>query len=104
MTTKGNNGGGAAPPPHISNQGTTYKMKLFAYNKTFASITGFNVTNLSAIQFAVGAVIAFALEIAGGITHEKSYFYISLVVAVLVSMPATLEMYVQIDKEEKEER
>ena len=76
-------------------------MKLFAYNKTFASITGFNVTNLSAIQFAVGAVLAFALEIAGGITHEKSYFYIALVVAVLVSMPATLEMYVQIDKEEK---
>ena len=25
---KGNNGGGAAPPPHISNQETTYKMKL----------------------------------------------------------------------------
>lgn len=77
-------------------------MKLFAYNKTFASITGFKVTNLSAIQFAVGAVLAFALEIAGGITHEKSCFYIALVVAVLVSMPATLEMYVQIDKEEKE--
>ena len=90
------------PPPHFPNQETTYKMKLFAYNKTFASITGFNVTNLSAIQFAVGAVFAFALEIAGGITHEKSYFYIALVVAVLVSMPATLEMYVQIDKEEKE--
>lgn len=77
-------------------------MKLLAYNKTFANITGYKVTNLSAIQFAVGAVFALALEIVGAITHEKSYFYIALVVAVLISMPATLEMFVQIDKEEKE--
>lgn len=80
------------------------KFNPHATNKTFQEITGFKVTNLSTLQFLLGTVFCFVLLGIGARTQEKAYFIISIVVALLANIPATIEMFGQIDKEEKEEQ
>lgn len=67
-------------------------------------MTGFKVTNLSVLQFLLGTAFCFVLLSIGARTQEKGYIYISLVVALLANIPATIEMFGQIDEEEKEEQ
>ena len=73
-------------------------------NQTFQAVTGFKVTNLSTLQFVFGAIFCFALIGIGAATHNRSYFCISLVMALFATLPATIEMFGQIDEEEKEEQ
>lgn len=67
-------------------------------------MTGFKVTNLSVLQFVFGTIFCFVLLSIGARTQEKGYIYISLVVALLANIPATIEIYRQIDEEEKEDK
>lgn len=67
-------------------------------------MTGFKVTNLSVLQFLLGTIFCFVLLGIGARTQEKAYFIISIVVALLANIPATIEMFGQIDEEEKEEQ
>ena len=78
------------------------KTNLHDNNKTLADIIGTNISNLSAIQLAVGVVCAAALMIMGIATQEKSYWCISLVVGFITALPATLDMLKDIEKEGKE--
>ena len=66
-------------------------------------MTGFKVTNLSVLQFLLGTIFCFVLLGIGARTQEKGYIYISLVVALLANIPATIEIYRQIEEEEKED-
>lgn len=79
------------------------KFNPHAINKTFQEITGFKVTNLSVLQFVFGTIFCFVLLGIGAATHNTSYIYISLVVALLANIPATIEIYRQIEEEEKED-
>lgn len=67
-------------------------------------MTGFKVTNLSVLQFLLGTIFCFVLLGIGARTQEKGYIYISLVVALLANIPATIEIYRQIEEEEKEDK
>ena len=80
------------------------KFNPHAINKTFQEITGFKVTNLSILTFVFGAIFCFVLLGIGARTQEKGYIYISLVVALLANIPATIEIYRQIEEEEKEDK
>lgn len=80
------------------------KFNPHAINKTFQEITGFKVTNLSTLQFVFGAIFCFVLIGMGAATHNTSYFSISIVMALFATLPATIEMFGQIDEEEKEEQ
>ena len=80
------------------------KFNPHAINKTFQEITGFKVTNLSVLQFLLGTMFCFVLLGIGARTQEKAYFIISIVVALLANIPATIEMLGQIDEEEKEDK
>lgn len=80
------------------------KFNPHAINKTFQEITGFKVTNLSVLQFVFGTIFCFVLLSIGARTQEKGYIYISLVVALLANIPATIEIYRQIEEEEKEDK
>ena len=80
------------------------KYNPHATNKTFQEVTGFKVTNLSTLQFVFGAIFCFVLLGIRAATHNRSYFCISLVMALFATLPATIEMYRQIEDEEKEEQ
>lgn len=80
------------------------KFNPHATNKTFQEITGFKVTNLSILTFVFGAIFSFVLIGMGAATHNTSYFSISLVMALFATLPATIEIYRQIDEEEKEDK
>ena len=80
------------------------KFNPHAINKTFQEITGFKVTNLSILTFVFGAIFCFVLIGMGAATHNTSYFSISIVVALLANIPATIEIYRQIEEEEKEDK
>lgn len=80
------------------------KFNPHATNKTFQEITGFKVTNLSTLQFVFGAIFCFVLLGIGAATHNTSYFSISLVMALFATLPATIEMFGQVDEEEKEDK
>ena len=80
------------------------KFNPHAINKTFQEITGFKVTNLSILTFVFGAIFCFVLLGIGARTQEKGYIYISLVVALLANTPATIEIYRQIEEEEREDK
>ena len=80
------------------------KFNPHAINKTFQEITGFKVTNLSVLQFVFGTIFCFVLLGIGARTQEKAYFIISLVTALLANIPATIEIYRQIEEEEKEDK
>lgn len=80
------------------------KFNPHAINKTFQEATGFKVTNLSTLQFVFGAIFCFVLLGIGARTQEKAYIYISIVVALLANIPATIEIYRQIEEEEKEDK
>ena len=67
-------------------------------------MTGFKVTNLSVLQFLLGTMFCFVLLGIGARTQEKVYFIISIVVALLANIPATIEIYRQIEEEEKEDK
>ena len=67
-------------------------------------MTGFKVTNLSILTFVFGAIFCFVLLGIGAKNHGKSYIYIALVEALFATLPATIEIYRQIDEEEKEEQ
>lgn len=75
-----------------------------ATNKTFQEVTGFKVTNLSALQFVFGAIFCFVLIGIGAAKHNTSYFSISLVMALFATLPATIEMWRQVEDEGKEEQ
>ena len=79
------------------------KFNPHAINNTFQVMTGFKVTNLSVLQFLLGTIFCFVLLGIGARTQEKGYIYISLVVALLANIPATIEIYRQIEEEEKED-
>lgn len=76
------------------------KFNPHAINKTFQEITGFKVTNLSILTFVFGAIFCFVLLGIGA----KNHIYIALVEALFATLPATIEIYRQIDEEEKEEQ
>lgn len=80
------------------------KFNPHAINKTFQEITGFKVTNLSILTFVFGAIFCFVLLVIGAKNHGKSYIYIALVEALFATLPATIEMFGQIDEEEKEDK
>ena len=80
------------------------KFNTHAINKTFQEITGFKVTNLSVLQFVFGTIFCFVLLGIGAGSQEKAYIYISLVVALLANIPATIEIYRQIEEEEREDK
>ena len=80
------------------------KFNPHATNKTFQEMTGFKVTNLSVLQFLLGTMFCFVLLGIGARTQEKAYFIISIVVALLANIPATIEIYRQIEEEEKEDK
>lgn len=80
------------------------KFNPHAINKTFQEITGFKVTNLSILTFVFGAIFCFVLIGMGAATHNTSYFSISIVMALFATLPATIEMFGQIEEEEKEDK
>ena len=67
-------------------------------------MTGFKVTNLSILTFVFGATFCFVLLGIGATNHGKSYIYIALVEALFATLPATIEIYRQIEEEEKEDK
>lgn len=80
------------------------KFNPHAINKTFQETTGFKVTNLSILTFVFGAIFCFVLIGMGAATHNTNYFSISIVMALFATLPATIEMFGQVDEEEKEEQ